>query len=272
SRADDGGLRDWRVDDTLRTEAVDKAIRDFKRAAVDADVLAEAEDGGVTFHFLPYSLADGFEISESGHGRISLQMYCCFCEFWSSGTLLGFRDCILRLDVMAAIFTIDASRRGFRFGHRRSHSEVTVGFELLINISDQFSVLSRTQQFLLQQIILKPGDGIALAPVVEQKLGKVIGSVVDGAAFHTHYFGVDERGTLAEARAFTSFVGGVVNLAGIGAIHDHARDAVSDSALSEIFHLKLHVGGHGVCPKIVFNEEHQAEALHGSKVDALISN
>ena len=40
----------------------------LKRAAVDADVLAETENSGIPFHFFPDALADGFEISELRHG------------------------------------------------------------------------------------------------------------------------------------------------------------------------------------------------------------
>ena len=61
-RAYDGGLGDGRVDDALGAEAVDETVGDFERAAVDADVFAEAEDGGVAVHFFPDSLADGFEV------------------------------------------------------------------------------------------------------------------------------------------------------------------------------------------------------------------
>ena len=63
-RADDGGLGDGRVDDALGAEAVDESVGDFEGAAVDADVFAEAEDGGVAVHFFPDSLADGFEVGE----------------------------------------------------------------------------------------------------------------------------------------------------------------------------------------------------------------
>src|SRR6267143_2266946 len=63
-RAHDGGLGDGRVDDALGAEAVDETVRDFERAAVNADVFAEAEDGGVAVHFFPDSLADGFEVGQ----------------------------------------------------------------------------------------------------------------------------------------------------------------------------------------------------------------
>src|ERR1700693_6235245 len=69
-RAYDGGLGDGRIDDTFGAEAVDKTVSDFKRAAVNADVFAEAEDRGVAVHFFPDSLADGFEVGEL-HRRYS---------------------------------------------------------------------------------------------------------------------------------------------------------------------------------------------------------
>ena len=39
---------------------VDESVGDFERAAVDADIFSQAEDGGIVFHFFPDSLADGF--------------------------------------------------------------------------------------------------------------------------------------------------------------------------------------------------------------------
>ena len=66
-RAHDGRLGDGRVDDALGAKAVDEAVGDFERAAVDADVFANAEDGRIALHLLPDSLADGFEIGECGH-------------------------------------------------------------------------------------------------------------------------------------------------------------------------------------------------------------
>ena len=69
-RAHNGGLGDGRVDHTLRAEAVDESVGDFERAAVDADVFAQAEDGCVAVHFFPDSLADGFEVGELGHGYL----------------------------------------------------------------------------------------------------------------------------------------------------------------------------------------------------------
>ena len=65
----DGGLGDGSVDHALGAEAVDESVGDLEGATVDADVLAEAEDARVAFHFLPDSLADGFEIGGEGHAR-----------------------------------------------------------------------------------------------------------------------------------------------------------------------------------------------------------
>src|SRR4051812_903873 len=67
--AHDGGLGDGRIDDPLGAEAVDESVGDFEGAAVNADVFAETEDGGVTVHFFPDSLADGFEV-----GKLHIQI------------------------------------------------------------------------------------------------------------------------------------------------------------------------------------------------------
>jgi hypothetical protein len=69
-RANDGGFGDWGVDDALGAEAVDESVGDFEGAAVDADVFAEAEDGGIAVHFFPDSLADGFEVGEEHRVKI----------------------------------------------------------------------------------------------------------------------------------------------------------------------------------------------------------
>src|SRR4051794_1842329 len=43
-RAHNGGFGDGRIDYALRAEVVDEPVRDFERAAVDANVFADAED------------------------------------------------------------------------------------------------------------------------------------------------------------------------------------------------------------------------------------
>src|SRR5690606_24786123 len=51
-------LADRRVDDALRSEVVEEAVRHLERAAVHADVLADHEDALVALHLLPERLAD----------------------------------------------------------------------------------------------------------------------------------------------------------------------------------------------------------------------
>src|SRR5450755_3237505 len=58
-RAHNGGFCDGRVNYTLGTEAVDEAVGDLERSAVDADVFADTEDRGIARHLFPDSLADG---------------------------------------------------------------------------------------------------------------------------------------------------------------------------------------------------------------------
>ena len=64
---DDRHLRDWRIHHALRAEAVNQSFGDFERAAINADVFADAEDRGVALHLFPDSLADRFQISDRCH-------------------------------------------------------------------------------------------------------------------------------------------------------------------------------------------------------------
>ncbi len=73
--AHDGRFRDGSVDNALGAEAIDEAVGDFESSAVDADVFAETEDGGIAFHFLPDALADGFEIGQLRHGSPATWLY-----------------------------------------------------------------------------------------------------------------------------------------------------------------------------------------------------
>src|ERR1035438_5176443 len=64
---DDGHLGDGRVDDARRAEAVDQAFCDLEGSAINANVFADAEDGGIAFHLFPNALADCFEIGDGCH-------------------------------------------------------------------------------------------------------------------------------------------------------------------------------------------------------------
>src|ERR1700690_579273 len=67
-RAHNGGFGDGSVNHALGAEAVDEAVGDLKGSAVDADVLADAENGRIALHLFPNSLTDGFQISKLRHG------------------------------------------------------------------------------------------------------------------------------------------------------------------------------------------------------------
>src|ERR1700719_335785 len=69
----DGRLRNRRIDHAFGAEAVDEAVGNFEGATVDTDVLAQTKDRWVALHFLPDSLADGFEIGDDGHELRSVQ-------------------------------------------------------------------------------------------------------------------------------------------------------------------------------------------------------
>ena len=56
------------IDDPLGTEAVDEPLGNLESAAINADVFADAEDGGIALHFFPDALADRFEIGDRCHG------------------------------------------------------------------------------------------------------------------------------------------------------------------------------------------------------------
>src|SRR5689334_367009 len=75
SRANNRRFRDWRVNHALGTEPVNKAIGDLECAAVNTDVLAEAENRRVALHLFPNSLADGFKIGQLRHNRKKVYYY-----------------------------------------------------------------------------------------------------------------------------------------------------------------------------------------------------
>ena len=66
-RAHNGRFGDRRIDDALRAKVMDKTVRDFERAAINANVFTDTEDAGVRLHLFPESLPDCFEISCLSH-------------------------------------------------------------------------------------------------------------------------------------------------------------------------------------------------------------
>ena len=95
---------------------------------------------------------------------------------------------------------------------------------------------------------------------------------MDGVAFHAHQLGLDQGRAFAAMRALHGFIRRVIDLAGIGAVNDHAGHAVADGAVGQIFYVDLVFGGRGVSPEIAFDNQHQAELAHRGKVDAFIAH
>src|SRR5205823_10937257 len=73
SRAYDGRFGNRSINHALRAKVVDESISDFERAAIDANVFANTEHGGISFHLLPQSLPDCLKIS-----------CCCHIRFFSA--------------------------------------------------------------------------------------------------------------------------------------------------------------------------------------------
>ena len=66
-RSYNGGFGDGRIDHPRGAKVVDETICNFERAAVNANVFTNAEDGWIGLHLFPESLSDCFEISCLGH-------------------------------------------------------------------------------------------------------------------------------------------------------------------------------------------------------------
>ena len=91
-RADDGGFADGRVDHALGAEFREQAFGDLERAAVDADIFAESDDGGVALHLFEQRLANGLEHGDFGHLAAPpalLPLLCCGLLFLAESLVLG---------------------------------------------------------------------------------------------------------------------------------------------------------------------------------------
>src|SRR5262249_61256770 len=106
-------------------------------------------------------------------------------------------------------------------------------------LGDDLFVLFGRQPSLAEQVFLETIDGIALAPVLVHLFGDIGRGVVDGVAFHAHQFGLDQGWAFAAMGALDGLVGCVINLAGIGAVDDHARHAVADGAVGQVLYRYL---------------------------------
>src|SRR5215467_2716730 len=288
--AHDGRFSDGSIDDAFGAEAVDESVGDFERAAVNADVFAETENGGIALHFFPDSLADGFEVGELHRvwclgfgqnprpGRVSaahrsLQMHGGFGCLVAARPLSYFGSSVLGFDFVTAVFAEDPAFGRFGRGHRGVHGDFAFCLDDLIDMRNQrFVFLAGQPLFVTQQVILKACNRVALFPEFKHFLRYVAGGVVNGVPFHAHHFGFNERWAFTAMRPFDGFMSGVVDLAGVGAVDNHARNAVSEGALGHVFATVLHVRGGRVGPQIRFDDEHEAEILNRREVDAFVGH
>src|SRR5262249_36726617 len=177
-----------------------------------------------------------------------------------------------RLDRVTAVFAIHAFRCRVRLGHGRVDGELALGLDLFFYLRDHLLVLLPCEPLFAQQIFLKAIDAVALAPVLVHLFGDVSGGVVDGVALHAHQLGLDQRRSFAAMGALDGFIGRVENLTSVGTVDDHARNAVADRAIGEIFHRDLIFGRRGVSPKIALDDQHQTQLTYRSKVDAFVAD
>src|SRR5438445_5934484 len=186
------------------------------------------------------------------------------------GSWLRICHAIFGLNLVTAV-AIDATGSGFWRRHRAGHSIIAVFLKLTVHIGNQPLVFFASQPLLnVYQIIFEAGNRIALAPVLEQRLGNVLSGIVNRVALHAHHLSFDQRGAFTSAGALTGLMGGIVNLAGVRAIYDYARNPIGDGALRKISNAKLHVSRRRVSPEIVFDEQHQAEVLNGREIQTFI--
>ena len=126
---------------------------------------------------------------------------------------------------MTSVFTIDAAGCRLRIRCWTGHGKFAISLQFPFNSSDQFAMLDWADPFLyVEQIILEASHGVTFVPELEQRFGNILSGIVDSMSLHSHHLRFDERGTFATPGAFASLVGGVVDLAGVGAVDDHARE------------------------------------------------
>src|ERR1035437_6473846 len=182
---------------------------------------------------------------------------------------------IFRFDLVARRIAVNALVRlvGLRVGHWRGDGRFTIGLQFALHVLDQLVVvLSREPALYVYQIVLEAGDGIALAPVVEQFGRHVLRGIVDGGALHAPHLCLNEGRALAAMGALARLIGCVVDLAGIGAIHNHSWNPIRNGPLRQVLHAKLHIAGSGIAPQVVLDHKHQAQLLHSREVQALVGD
>ena len=123
-------------------------------------------------------------------------------------------------------------------------------------------------------VLAQPGaealDRIALGPLLEQLLGDVEGVVVDGVALHAERQALDQRRPAALARLLDRALRLAVDGEHVGAVDDHALEAVGLRAVGEVLDGVLEVRRRRVRPLVVVADEHDREAPHAGEVHPLV--
>src|SRR5664279_2758539 len=182
---------------------------------------------------------------------------------------------IFRFDLMARWIAVNALVRlvGLRVGHRRCDGRFAISLQFALHVLNELVVvLDREPPLYVYEVALEARDGIALAPIVEELGWHILRSIVDGVSLHAHHLRFDEGGAFAAMGALARLIGRVVNLAGIGAIHNHSWNPVRYGALCQVLHAKLHIAGRRVSPQVVLDHQYQSQLLHGREVQALIGD
>src|ERR1039457_3815851 len=182
---------------------------------------------------------------------------------------------IFRFDLVARWIAVHALVHlvGLRVGHWRGDSRFAIGLQFALHVLNQLVVvLSREPTLYVDQATLEARDGIALAPVIEQFGRHVLRGIVDGVSLHAHHLSLNEGRALAAMGALARLIGCVVDLAGIGAIHNHSWNPIRNGPLRQVIHAKLHIAGSGIAPQVVLDHKHQAQLLHSREVQALVGD
>src|ERR1039457_3859173 len=81
---------------------------------------------------------------------------------------------------------------------------------------------------------LETGDGVELAPLLEEVFGDVVGGIVRGVARHAERLALQKIRPVARARMGHGAPGGFVNRQYVVAIHDFGRHVVARAAVGHV--------------------------------------
>ena len=123
-------------------------------------------------------------------------------------------------------------------------------------------------------MLAQPGpealDRVALRPLLEHVLGDVEGVVVDGVALHPQGQALDQRRAAAFARLLDRAFRLAVDGEHVGAVDDHAVEAVRLGAVGDVLGREAEVRRSRVRPLVVVADEHHRQAADAGHVHRLV--